>query len=54
MIFERLYGMFSGVDTMIIRVDKLDSSLVLVHELLDGCNCLVVGDVEDRGVTFLG
>ena len=52
MIFERLYGTFGGVDTMIIWIHELDSSVVFMHEQLDGGHGLIVGDVEDWGVSL--
>jgi len=46
MVFERLYSSFGGVDSMVVGFHKLDCSVLLLHEILDGLGCLVVGDVE--------
>ena len=54
MIFECLNCAFGGIDTMIIRVDELDFSMVFVHEVFYRGHGLIVGDVEDWGVSFLG
>jgi hypothetical protein len=46
MILERLNGPFGGIDPMIIGFDKLDRSVVLLHECLDWDCRLIVSDVE--------
>ena len=54
MIFERLDGSFSGVDSMVIWLDELDSAILLLHEIFDGRSCLIVGDVESWLESFAG
>lgn len=31
---------------MVIWLYKLDCAILLVHEVLDGCLCLIIGDIE--------
>ena len=54
MVFEGLYGAFGGVDTMVVRFDKLDVAVLCCEELFDGCVGLVVCDVECWCVTIVG
>ena len=54
MVFERLDGSFSGIDSMVIRLDKLDCAILLLHEVSDGRSCLIVGDVESWLESFAG
>ena len=46
MVLESLYGPFGGVDSMVVGLNKLDFSILLLHEIFDRFGCLVVGDVE--------
>lgn len=45
-VFESLYSSLRGVDSMVVGFHKLDCSVLLLHEILDGLSCLVVSDVE--------
>ena len=51
-ILECLDGSFGCVDTMIVRFDELDRSVVSSHVVCDGCCGLVICDVERRLVTL--
>ena len=44
--FESLNSSLRGVDSMVVGFHKLDCSVLLLHEILDGRGCLVVSDVE--------
>jgi hypothetical protein len=45
-VFESLYSLLRGVDAMVVGFHKLNCSILLLHEILDGLGCLVVGDIE--------
>jgi hypothetical protein len=53
-IFERLDGLFSRVDTMIMGLNELEFAFVLVKKLLDVFGGLVVHDIELRLEPLLG
>ena len=53
MVLERLNGTFGGIHAMIVGLDKLDRSVVLLHEGFDWRGCLIVGDVEHWGVSLV-
>ncbi len=45
-VFESLYSSLCGVDSMVVGFHELHFSVLLLHEILDGLGCLVVGDIE--------
>ncbi len=45
-VFQSLYSSLCGVDAMVVGFHKLYCSVLLLHEILNGLGCLVVGDVE--------
>jgi hypothetical protein len=47
-IFERLDGPFSGVDSMVVWLDKLEFAFFFGKKLLDKFCCLIVHDVDFR------
>ena len=48
-IFESLDGSFSGVDSVVVGLDKLNGTVTRSDKLFDGRCCLIVGDVEGGG-----
>ncbi len=53
-IFERLYGAFRGIYSMVVWLDKLYRSILGSHEGFDGRHSLVICDIEGRHETFVG
>ena len=54
MVFESLYSSFSGVDSMVVGFNELYFSTLLLHEFLDWCGCMIVGDIECGFVPLVG
>ena len=39
---------------MVVWLNELDCSVLLVHEIFDGCCCLIISDVKCRLESFVG